>query len=177
MPSFLQGLEDFARGVLDAPWADALYALRTLFGFLDVAMLAAFGWLFPQALEFRPRFRWSEIVFRAPRLDQARFKERWERIIGRTRDNSTQGWVLAIIEADKLTDDALKELGFGGEHMADRLEKLPPDRFPSLDRLWRAHRIRNELVHTPDFLIQASDARELLSIYERFLKELGALPS
>ncbi|MDP3975076.1 MAG: hypothetical protein Q8P88_02220, partial [Candidatus Jorgensenbacteria bacterium] len=85
-------------------------------------------------------------------------------------------YVLAIIEADKLVDDALKTSGLQGEHMADRLEKLRVEDYPTLDRLWRAHRVRNELVHTPDFGINEGDAKDVLRVYEKFLKELGALP-
>jgi hypothetical protein len=59
--------------------------------------------------------------------------------------------------------------------MADRLEQLNRADLPSLDDLWRAHRIRNDLVHTVGFTLTPNETREILGVYEKFLLELGAL--
>lgn len=176
MDGFAQQLENLAHGVLDAPWARFLYGFRWVFIFLDLTIVVAFILVYLKARELRPHF--LRAVERTPSrslLDTRVFGERWEGIMRRALKAPPQSLVLAIIEADKCVDDALKALRLSGEHMADRLEQLSADDYPSLDRLWRAHRVRNELVHTPDFSIDPRDAEEVLKIYEKFLKELGAL--
>lgn len=169
-------MENLTQGIIDVPWARFLYGVRWVFIFLDIVVVVAFIFLFIKARELRPPFmRAVEKMPSRPLLDTQKFGERWGGIMRRASKAPPQSLVLAIIEADKCVDDALKELGLSGEHMADRLERLTPNDYPSLDRLWRAHRVRNELVHTPDYSIDPRDAEEVLKIYERFLKELGAL--
>lgn len=178
MQEFIQGLEGLAHGLIDAPWARVLYAIRWAFIFLDILLVVAFILVFIKALEYRPKFsfRYRSAAKKSP-FDTKLFEGRWDRIAKGAPKNAPQSYVLAIIEADKLVDDALKLMGLQGEHMADRLEKLRVEDYPTLDRLWRAHRVRNELVHTPDFGIDSADAEDVISVYEKFLKELGALPS
>ncbi len=82
---------------------------------------------------------------------------------------------LALIEADALIDTVLKKAGYEGEHMADRLSELTSDEVVSLDRVWRAHRLRNDLVHTPGFTVTPNDTSFAMKAYEDFLRELGVL--
>lgn len=170
-------LRGLAEGVLQASWARFLYGVRWLFIFLDLIVITAFVIVFFKALDYRPklshRYKARE---KKPLFDTKLFANRFARIVKNAAKSPPQSYVLAIIEADKLVDDALKAMGLEGEHVADRLEKLRVEDHPTLDRLWRAHRVRNELVHTPDFGIEEGDAKDVLKVYEKFLKELGALP-
>ncbi len=178
MPNILAPIENLVTSVIEFPWMDMLIAVRIFFIFFDVVLLLVLFWLFTEAYELRPHFlRRASEAARVPVLDQEKFSARWARIVEKAFQSPPQSLVLGVIEADKCVDDALKGLGLEGEHMADRLEQIRAEDYPSLDRLWRAHRVRNELVHTPDFGIDAEDAKDILAIYEKFLKELGALPS
>jgi hypothetical protein len=177
MDGFAQGLENLALGIIDAPWARFLYGVRWAFIFLDLIVVVAFVLVYVKAIGYRPKFshRYHPAKKESP-FDTKIFAGRWERVMKTAPKSPPQSYVLAIIEADKLVDDALKFRGLEGEHLADRLQKLRAEDYPTLDRLWRAHRVRNELVHTPDFGIDEHDAKDILKVYEKFLKELGALP-
>lgn len=177
MGTFIKALEDLAQGILEAPWARFLYGVRWVFIFLDIIVVVAFILLFIKAREYRPRFVLNyKKKEEKSRFNTKVFEERFARITKSAPKSPPQSYVLAVIEADKLVDDALKLMGLQGEHLADRLQKLRTEDYPTLDRLWRAHRVRNELVHTPDFGIDSGDAEDVLKVYEKFLKELGALP-
>ncbi len=83
----------------------------------------------------------------------------------------------AVSEADKLFDYALKQQGYHGETMADRL-KAARSHFTShsvYDGIWRAHKLRNALAHEVGFDLVPSQAREALADFERGLKDMGAL--
>jgi hypothetical protein len=62
-----------------------------------------------------------------------------------------------------------------GEHLADRLSNLDQDDIKSMNRVWRAHRLRNDLVHTPGFAVSPSDAQQAMDDYEAFLKEMEVI--
>ncbi len=159
-------------------WRGLARGVVNVFFFIDLLLVIGFAVLFVIAFRERPKFvmRPGKAVARAPlAARREEFRARWKRIVAKALAAPPQSLTLAIIGADKCVDDALKELGLEGEHMADRLEQLNPLDFKTLQKLWRAHRIRNDLVHTPDFSIEPADAEEVLKIYEAFLKELGIL--
>lgn len=108
-------------------------------------------------------------------LNTHAFKKNWQEIEVKVGEGTPHSLVLAVISADNLVDDALKQMGFVGEHMADRLQQITYDDFNQLEDLWKAHKIRNELVHTPGFELKKREAEEMLRVYESFLRTVRAL--
>lgn len=159
-------------------WLPYLYnILRAIFIAVDIVIFCILVYSVFQGLKFRPKIRVSELeseekVFT---LEDAVLRERWEAIVKKTEDNSLESLKLAIISADNFIDDILRRMGFQGKHVADRLEQVSRDDFVSLERLWRAHRTRNQLVHEPDFKLTSEEGMETLKDYEAFLKEAGAI--
>jgi hypothetical protein len=157
-------------------WQTLYGVLRIIFIVLDVALVIGFLVALVGGLHFRQGWRPGKRSRAAVlALRSAVFRERWELVTKRFVPNSGDAMRLAIIEADALIDSILKEFGFEGEHMADRLSKVGPDSLRCLDRLWRAHRLRNELVHTPGFTLLSVDAERAMRDYEAFLKEVKIL--
>jgi hypothetical protein len=149
--------------------------LRIIFILLDVILVAGFIILIVKTWKFRPNLHLKEKTKRIFTLRTEVFRERWQSVIRRFNLSSPESMRLAIIEADGVVDAILKEVGVPGEHMADRLMKIAPESLSSLNRLWRAHRLRNELVHTPGFTLSAEEAKAAMEDYESFLKEIGIL--
>jgi hypothetical protein len=79
------------------------------------------------------------------------------------------------VEADGVADEVLRRMGFAGQTFAERLGQIPPNRYSSLEKVWDAHRIRNNLVHTPDFNVPLTKSEEAVAAYEAFLKEVKAI--
>ena len=159
------------------PWSGIFEFLKFLFIFLDAILFIGLILVFLKAWEHRPDFMLSAGRSKrgSGRLDPASLRTRWEKIVVQAEVNPPQSYSLAIIEADKFVDDVLKKMGLPGEHMADRLERLNNDNLRTLDKVWRVHRIRNELVHSPDFNISSVDTKDILGVYQKFLEELGAI--
>lgn len=80
----------------------------------------------------------------------------------------------AVIEADKLLDKALMEMGIPGKTMGDRLKKSGP-RFSQLNAVWRAHKIRNKIAHERGFSVEYNQAKHALATYRQALQDLGAI--
>ncbi len=153
-----------------------LASLNFIIIILDIVVVGAFIFVLSQALKFRQPFT----LFTTPpkktlTLRDAVLKERWQGIMAKANPQSIESLKVAVIEADKMVDDVLKRLGLGGQHMADRLAQMDQDEFSTLKRLWNAHRFRNNLVHTPDFEVNADRIQKILGDYGAFLKEVGVL--
>lgn len=81
---------------------------------------------------------------------------------------------MAIIDADKLLDRALKERGFKGQTMGERMCAASRD-FTKRDAVWGAHKLRNKIAHDEDVTVTINLTRRVLASYKYALRDLGAL--
>lgn len=80
--------------------------------------------------------------------------------------------VRRVMEADKVLDLALMELGYRGS-LGEKLKKAGP-RFSDINAVWRAHKLRNTLAHETGARVSDAQASAALAAFERALKDLGA---
>ena len=100
---------------------------------------------------------------------------RWDEIEKHINSTREAEWKFAVIEADKLVDEPLKNAGFAGDTMGDRLMNIQPGQLTTLQGLWEAHKIRNRLVHDTNYFLRYTEAKRAVGLYEKTLKELQAL--
>lgn len=81
---------------------------------------------------------------------------------------------VVVVEADKLLDKALCEMGIQGKTMGDRL-KRSSERFSQLNSVWYAHKLRNQIAHEHGFKLEYNQSRHALETYKQALKDLGAI--
>lgn len=92
---------------------------------------------------------------------------------GLLRDNPAT-YDLSLVEADKLLDKALCEMGVSGKTMGERLKKVG-DKFESVNSVWYVHKLRNQIAHEHGFHIEYKQASHALSVYKQALKDIGAI--
>ncbi|PID99265.1 hypothetical protein CSA80_00650 [Candidatus Saccharibacteria bacterium] len=109
---------------------------------------------------------------RKPKLNVAQYEKRWKELQQLLKDRAT--WPLAIIDADKLLDEALKERRYKGKTMGERLVAAQHD-IKYNDDVWFGHKLRNKLVHENDIKLKERDVKEALLGIKAALKDLGAL--
>jgi hypothetical protein len=97
--------------------------------------------------------------------------KQWTAITRRINSANDSDWKLAIIEGDKFVDDVVRHLGGQGNTLGERLNSLPPGTIQNLDELWSAHKVRNNIVHDPDYRLTQDKAKEVVGQYEKVLKE------
>ncbi len=128
--------------------------LIALVGVVVLASLARFGRRIPR------------------RLDQTYFHARWIELLARVK--TADGMVLAVIDADKLLDEALRKKNFHGKTMGERLVAAQRE-LSDNDAVWYAHKLRNRLVHEPSVRLKKREAQNALAGFRQGLKDLGAL--
>ncbi len=106
------------------------------------------------------------------KLSRSYFMPRWSEL--QSLLISHTGARLAIIEADKLLDEALKRSGYKGATMGERLVSAQKA-FSKADSVWTAHKLRNKLVHETDFRPSKKEIAHSLTAFKQALKDLGAL--
>ncbi len=100
------------------------------------------------------------------------FVSRWKELQKLCADKST--WPLAIIDADKLLDEALKQNKIKGKTMGERLVAVQRS-LTNNDSAWYAHKLRNKLVHEDYRNLKEKEVKDALMGFRQALKDLGAL--
>jgi hypothetical protein len=103
------------------------------------------------------------------------FEAKWSKIKKRLKKGWEAELKLAIIEADNLLDEVLKNMGYPGNTLGERLDQIDINVIDNLDEVWRAHRIRNNIVHDPDYYLSLNEAEEAIEIFEKTFKKLELL--
>ncbi len=99
---------------------------------------------------------------------------RWEKIKKCFDSDNISDWKIGILQADNLIDDILKRAGLKGDTLGERLLKVKPYMLASLPDLFRAHLVRNRVVHEGNtFELTKEKSLEVINAYEKALKELG----
>lgn len=141
-----------------------VFIAMIIYSYLKVGEYATLG---QQRLDLM-RAAWLEA--HAPKSDS----NRWAEVLRHVASDRPNDWKLAIIEADIMLGEALKERGYAGASIGDALKGIAPVQLQSLQDAWDAHRIRNRIAHEgSDFVLTQGMAREATVKYERALKELS----
>ncbi len=102
------------------------------------------------------------------------YQTRWLKVENGLVRDDPRSYSLSVIQADKLLDKALNEMGLPGKTMGERLKRVS-DRFEKPNAVWSAHRIRNQIAHEHDFDVDYAQASRALAAFKQALKDLGAI--
>lgn len=106
-------------------------------------------------------------------LNVPKYQSRWLSIESSLSKENTMSYSMAILEADKLLDMALRESGYRGETMGERM-KAANSVWSKPDHVWSAHKIRNRIAHETDVKVSYDLAVRSLAAFKQGLKNLGA---
>lgn len=107
-------------------------------------------------------------------LDTEKYRSRWmdiERQLNKTQPSSFQ---LCVLNADKLLDSALRDKGFKGQTMGERMKNAAQS-FSNRNDIWNAHKLRNRIAHEADVHVTYDFAKTSLNAFRQGLKDLGAI--
>jgi len=100
--------------------------------------------------------------------------DRLSDVLLHSTSSNPNDWKLAIIEADIILDDTLKQKGYAGNSLGERLKSISPTQLASLQDAWDAHKVRNRIAHEgSDFILTQRIAQETVTKYQRVFTEFG----
>lgn len=107
-------------------------------------------------------------------LNVEKFRTAWMTIEQQLQKGNESSYQLCILNADKLLDSALKQRGFNGETMGERM-KTAQSSWHNANSVWTSHKLRNQIAHEEQVSISYDQARRALAGFKQALKDLGAI--
>lgn len=171
MPTFIYDFLDFLNGP----------TVRNIIFGIKIFSLVLSGILLFLIIFFlrKTNYLWNWKLYgemmRMSAAPKGRISKKWQEILSRSEFSDEASKKLAIVEADVLVDNVLKNLGFSGETLSERMAKITSIQLKSVNDLRRAHEIRKNILYDPDFKVTPAIAKETIDLYEKVLKEIDVI--
>ena len=107
-------------------------------------------------------------------LDKQKYRTRWMAIEGSLKKDNEAACHMAILNADKLLDAALKEANYKGQTMGERLKNAKGS-LTNANAVWASHKLRNRIAHEANVKADYTVARRALAGFKQGLKDVGAI--
>ncbi|HCH34843.1 MAG: hypothetical protein UY35_C0005G0118 [Candidatus Saccharibacteria bacterium GW2011_GWC2_48_9] len=107
-------------------------------------------------------------------LNQEKYRTKWLQIEHSLKKDQPASYHLSVLNADKLLDYAMKEAGYKGKTMGERLKAASP-RLTNRNATWSAHKLRNQIAHEQDVSVSYDTTRRALASFKQALKDVGAI--
>lgn len=104
-------------------------------------------------------------------LSKAKVQKTWNGILQDAATGESVKMKKAINEADKLLEGILREWGFAGKTMDERLSKVDESKIGNLKEVWQAHNLSERIKKDMSFVITQNEAWNIIHIYERALRD------
>jgi hypothetical protein len=162
--------------IISPPFAGYILTIKIFFisfsSFLFVSIIILLA-----RTNFLPNLVLEDIfeIFTYRPVGARKILKQWTKTKGRLETGLESEYKLAVIESDSTLDEVLKKMGYLGDTIGERLEKINVAVLPSVEEVRNAHKIRNNIVHDPDFRLNLDEAKKSIVIYEKALADLGAL--
>lgn len=164
--------------------ATFVLVLKFVIAILMAGFFAGIVFLLIKSIRLRPKFKVMSALNFAKKstinnvqyAEIMRYREvmrkKWDKLLERIKFGNERDLRLAIVEADNLIDEILIQHNHPGKDMGERLKSIHPNEIENINDLWEAHKIRNRIAHESDFHISAGEARKVIEIYHKTLKDL-----
>jgi len=101
---------------------------------------------------------------------------RWHYILTLVESPNESDWRVAIIEADSMLEELLRDRGFQGDTVSELLEEAKSGGFATIQSAWDAHLVRNQIAHQASgFSITQIEARRVIKMFQNTFEELRAI--
>jgi hypothetical protein len=173
LTGIMQNINDFfSSSVL----GDIIFVLRIIFIVVSLAMFGFIVWALIKTTWLRRYILWDaqEFLTYHPYGVKKLYKS-WQKIKVRLESGLESEYKLAVMEADSLLDEVLKNLGIAGDTLGEKLEKVTEATLPNLSQLAEIRKVRNNIVHDPGYRLSLDEARSAIDVYEKSLTDLQAL--
>lgn len=98
---------------------------------------------------------------------------RWHYILTLIESPNESDWRVAVIEADSMMEEVLKEKGLSGETVSELLEGAKESGYRSIQDAWDGHLVRNQIAHqSSDFPLSQIEGRRIIKMFQNFFEEL-----
>lgn len=170
-------LKNIIQWVVSPQFSGWLLTVKIIVSIVVFAMMAFIVFVLLKTTWLKRLVLWdlSEFLTYKPYYGTKKLAKQWAKIAVRLESGLESEYKLTVIEADSMLTDVLQASGYAGETLADRLKQLTPIILSNVDEILECHKIRDSIVHDPNYKLSSEEAKKTVSVFEKALTDLGAI--
>lgn len=177
-----QKIIDGAKPVLEVlSNPDTWTTLGTISALLSIACIALIIWSLVRMIEIQIHEKHEleheihEATVRQQEIER-NANPRWHYVMTLTESPNESDWRVAIIEADSMMEEILRDKGFSGETLSELLEAAKESGYRNIQDAWEGHLVRNQIAHQgSDYALSQVEGRRIIKMFQNFFEELGVI--
>lgn len=161
---------------LSAPFVSIIAnIIKAIFIIISLILFVAIVILIAKTTWFRLRYLedYTEFFASRPFGTKTKFKK-LELINKKLNSGKEAEYKIAVIEAENFLKEVLRKMEYKGEFLDDILNQVDEKVLPSIGKVREAQKVRDSIVHNPDYDLSKDQAINIVKIYEKALEELEA---
>ena len=153
-----------------------LLPIKIIFIFFGAVLLVGTTWFFFYRTWFKKMY-WQDFmeILKYKPYWIKKSEGKWHKIAQRLKKGQENEYKLAFIQADEMLDNNLEKMGYQGASLGQRLEQIKAETISNIEDVWKAHKIKNNIIHDPNYKLTLDQAQKALNIYKKALHELEVL--
>ena len=108
------------------------------------------------------------------KIDVEKYRAKCLEIEHQLKADDPNSYQICVLNADKLLDQALRDLGIKGKTMGERL-KNSVSMYSDRNGIWTAHKRINVIAHEAGAVVSYQQSKQALVNFRQALKDLGAI--
>jgi len=104
-----------------------------------------------------------------------KFATQWKKIERRIKSKNESDFKLAVLEADEILKEAIKEVGYSDGNLTQILEQITEEIISNLNDLKSVRKVKEDIVADPSYKLTEEEAKRILKVYEISLRDLQAI--
>lgn len=106
---------------------------------------------------------------------KGRMQISWERSVQRLQSEDPNKWKAAILELSSMLNEVLGIIGYEGNLLGEKLEKIQPHQLENLTEVIEANKVKNLIVQDGDYELTKEEANRLAEVFAKSLRLLEAI--
>ncbi len=102
-------------------------------------------------------------------------QKKWAAILERLQGDNPDNHKAAVLQAANFFNEILAAVGYEGETLGEKFEKMEGNQFDNLADLKQANQLKNKIVQQEDFELDKETATEAVAAFEDALKNIEAI--
>lgn len=165
---FTDGWENITDFFASYQWQEMVFAAKSILIVISFLLALLMFLLLVKIIVISPikksLYKTSKTRYASPVFNKQKIKKNWGKVEKRVKSGVEVNYKLAILEANKLFDRVVKELGYGVE------KKLP-----NADDIKAAGKFKDKLIEEKKLKVSKEEAEKITETYKKGLEELGML--
>lgn len=169
----VSNIKEFLSFLVSSKLQEQVFPIKVAFMIISLLFLIVIVYfLIKSSFLEKKIFKKVEGFLSSSPLGGSKAKKKWEKNKKLLESNIQEDWKSAAVGSFNLFDKILEKMGYQGETLSDKVEKLDERDIPSAKEVLKYIEKCEDIIQDPDYELKKSEAKEIINHFEQVLKEL-----